>query len=92
MRLLKPKFWHKKNSLVSFFLLPVSIILQFIIIISRNLKKEEKFNIPIICIGNIYVGGTGKTPLCIEVAQILKKLNKKTAIIKKLHRTHKDEF
>ena len=50
------------------------------------------FSIPVICIGNIYLGGTGKTPLAIEVVNILKKLNNKTAIIKKLYKNHIDEF
>ena len=27
-----------------------------------GLLKSEKFNTPVICVGNITVGGTGKTP------------------------------
>ena len=42
--------------------------------------------------GNIYVGGTGKTPLSIEIAKILQKLNRKVAIIKKPYKEHNDEF
>ena len=92
MKIFKPKFWHKKNSLISFFLLPISLIFQFLIILKKNLKKRKKFSIPVICVGNIYVGGTGKTPLCIELFNILRKLNKKIAIIKKFYKTHEDEF
>ena len=92
MKIFKPKFWHKKNSLISFFLLPISLIFQFLIILKKNLKKRKKFSIPVICVGNIYVGGTGKTPLCIELAEVLKKLNKKVAIIKKFYAGHYDEF
>lgn len=29
---------------------------------NRNLLKQQKFNIPVVCVGNITVGGTGKTP------------------------------
>ena len=50
------------------------------------LKKERKFSIPVICIGNIYLGGTGKTPFCIELAAILKKLDVKIAIVKKFYK------
>jgi tetraacyldisaccharide 4'-kinase len=92
MKIFKPKFWHKKNSLLSFFLLPLSIFLQFLIIIKKIFTKKEKISIPVICVGNIYLGGTGKTPLCIELAEILKKLNKKTAIVKKFYKSHEDEF
>lgn len=28
-----------------------------------GLLKSEKFDIPVVCIGNITVGGTGKTPM-----------------------------
>jgi len=92
MKIFKPKFWHKKNSLISLFLLPLSIFFQLLIIIRRILKKEKKFSIPIICIGNIYLGGTGKTPLCIELAIILNKMNIKTAVVKRFYKAHKDEF
>ena len=92
MKIFKPKFWHEKNSLISFFLLPLSLILQFLIIIKTNLKKKKKFSIPVICVGNIYVGGTGKTPLCINLAEVLEKSNKKIAIIKKFYKEHSDEF
>jgi len=92
MKIFKPKFWHKKNSLISFLLIPLSTFLQFLIVVKKNLIKKEKFSIPIICIGNIYVGGTGKTPLCIEIAEGLIKKNKKIAIIKKYYKAHIDEF
>ena len=92
MKIFQPKFWQKKNSLLSFFLLPLSYFFQFLIILKKNLKKKNQFLIPVICVGNIYLGGTGKTPLCIELTEILKKFNKKTAIIKKFYKAHVDEF
>tara|TARA_B110000967_G_C18802899_1_gene519460 strand:+ start:325 stop:1257 length:933 start_codon:yes stop_codon:yes gene_type:complete len=91
MKIFKPKFWNKKNSLISFFLLPLSIFFQFSITVKKKLTKKEKFSIPVICVGNIYLGGTGKTPLCIELVEILKKFNKKTSIIKKFYKAHGDE-
>ena len=92
MKLFKPKFWHNKYSLISFCLLPLAIFFQFLLAIKKKIKKKVKFNTPIICVGNIYLGGTGKTPLCIEIAEILKKFNKKPAIIKKFYKSHQDEF
>ena len=92
MKIFKPNFWHKKNSFVAFLLIPLSIFFQFLVTFKNILIKKEKFSIPIICVGNIYLGGTGKTPLCIELAEILKKSNKKVAIIKKSHKAHEDEF
>ncbi len=90
MRVLKPKFWEK-NNLISLLLLPISLFFQFLIEIKKKLTIENSFKIPIICIGNIYIGGTGKTPLSILIAKELKKLKKKPAIIKKYYSEHADE-
>lgn len=92
MKLFKPKFWHKKNSIISFLLLPFSIFFQCLIILNKKFKTEKKFSIPVVCVGNIYLGGTGKTPLSIEISVILKKTFKKVAIIKKFYKSHDDEF
>ena len=92
MKIFKPRFWNTKNSLISFFLLPLSLFFQFLIILKKTFKKKVKFSIPVVCVGNIYLGGTGKTPLCIELARILKRLNKKVAIVKKFYKAHDDEF
>ena len=92
MRIIKPKYWDKKNSLISFFLIPFSIFFQILVFLKSKFTQEYIFSIPVICVGNIYVGGTGKTPLSIKIAKILKKLNKKVAIIKKSYREHDDEF
>jgi len=92
MKLFKPKFWSRKNSLISSFLLPVSFLLQLLIILKNKFCKKEKFSIPVICVGNIYLGGTGKTPLSIEIVKILKKIKKRGAIIKKFYKEHADEF
>ena len=90
MKLLKPKFWHKKNSVISFLLIPFSIFFQFLIILKKNLKIKTKFSIPVICVGNIYLGGTGKTPMCIKLTKILEKTYKKIAIIRKFYKSHDD--
>ena len=50
-----------------------------------------KFKIPIICVGNIYLGGTGKTPVSILISNEINKKNMKTVIIKKFYKNHADE-
>ena len=92
MKIFKPKFWNKKNNLISIFLLPISYFLQLLVILKKIFIKKENFNIPVICVGNIYLGGTGKTPLTIEIVNMLEKLNKRTAIVKKFYTNHYDEF
>tara|TARA_B100001996_G_scaffold379821_1_gene366174 strand:- start:1728 stop:2657 length:930 start_codon:yes stop_codon:yes gene_type:complete len=91
MMILKPKFWNKKNSLISLLLIPISFLLQLLIAIKKKITVKNSFKIPIICIGNIYVGGTGKTPLSIMLAKELIKHKKKPAIIRKYYPEHFDE-
>ena len=84
MNFKKPKFWdYPELSVWSIILYPLSLIFLFTSLILRILKVEKKFSIPIICIGNIYVGGTGKTPLALEIFKIIKSYGKNPAFIKK---------
>jgi len=92
MTILKPKFWNKKKTLIGLFLLPFSIFLQFLLILKKITTKKKKVSIPVICVGNIYLGGTGKTPLSLEIIEILDKSSKKIALIKKPYIGHMDEF
>tara|TARA_B100000780_G_C21036501_1_gene415719 strand:+ start:115 stop:1056 length:942 start_codon:yes stop_codon:yes gene_type:complete len=93
MKLKKPKFWdYKKPSLLSYFLLPLTIpiiINNFFLKFKKTSKK--KYKTKKICIGNIYVGGTAKTPLTIKMYKIFNKLNFRTATIKKYYTSHVDE-
>ena len=93
MKFLKPKFWDNDQiSLYSIFLLPVSLLMQIINFVRRLMVKSHKFSIPIICVGNIYLGGTGKTPLCSELFSILKNLNKNAVFIRKKYDSFQDEI
>jgi len=91
MKLNKPKYWDSKNSFFSIFLFPISLIFLAFISIKKKITKSINFNIPIICIGNIYIGGTGKTPTSIYLARELFKLGKKPAILRKYYKSHIDE-
>ena len=93
MKFLKPRFWDNDQiSLYSIFLLPVSLLMQIINFVRRLMVKSQKFSIPIICVGNIYLGGTGKTPLCSELFSILKNLNKNAVFIRKKYNSFQDEI
>ena len=88
MKIIKPIFWNNKN-LISLFLIPLSII-TFIINFFKNFLSKKNFRIKTICVGNIYLGGTGKTSLTIEINNILKK-SFKTIFIKKRYIDQLDE-
>ena len=91
MKLSKPDFWKNKNSILAILLLPISIIIQIMYLIKNILVSKKIFQVPVICVGNIYVGGTGKTPLSIRIFNGLKKTNKNPIIIKKFYNNQQDE-
>ena len=91
MKIFKPNFWSKKNHLLVFLLLPITLLLNVIIYFKRKIIKSKSSKIPIICVGNIYVGGTGKTPLSILICKELLNRSKNPALIRKYYKNHEDE-
>ena len=91
MKIFKPKFWDKKKNIISILLLPISLTLQLVIFLMKKITFKYNCNIPIICVGNLYLGGTGKTPLSIFLASEFSKIGKKPAIIKKFYSNQYDE-
>ena len=93
MKFKKPKFWdYKKPNYLSYILMPFTFPILLNNFFLRSIRKNAYQKKPIkICIGNIYVGGTAKTPLTIKISQILENLNIKTATIKKFYPDQVDE-
>ena len=91
MKLNKPVFWDRKIGFLSIVLYPLTLIYLVLIYIKKKFTKEQEFKFPIICVGNIYIGGTGKTPISIFLANEITKLGKKPVIIRKYYESHKDE-
>ena len=92
MKVYKPKFWDGKEfSLWPYILYPISAIVNLTNLLKFYYSRKEKFNIPTILVGNIYLGGTGKTPLCIEIFKILESLKLNPAFIKKHYEKYTDE-
>ena len=89
MKLIKPKFWESKN-FISFILYPLSTI-TFLINFTKKFSIKKNFEIKSICIGNIFIGGTGKTSLAIEINDLLRK-KFRTVFIKKSYKNQIDEI
>ena len=89
MKLIKPKFWKTKNfiSLILYPLSAVTLLINFL----KKFSIRKTFEIKTICIGNIFIGGTGKTSLAIEINELLR--NKfRTVFIKKNYKNQIDEI
>jgi tetraacyldisaccharide 4'-kinase len=69
--------WYRKSyTWLTILLLPLSWLFYLVITIRRlcyrlGLKKSISFTVPMIVVGNITVGGTGKTPFVIWLAKFL---------------------
>ena len=91
MKLFKPKFWKSNKNFFTVLLIPLSLITWIYIILKKTFIQKVEFNIPVICVGNIFIGGTGKTPLSIHIARKLSENGKNPAIVRKYYKSHKDE-
>ena len=81
-----PQIWQDKTHPISKLLFPLSLIYGFTMSIRRKLYqsgvlKSHSINVPVIIVGNITVGGTGKTPLVVWLADYLSNKNLKVGII-----------
>ena len=91
MNIKKPNFWDQKTpNLFAYLLLPIALIIKIFIYFKKK-PDNSKMNIKTICIGNFYIGGTGKTSLCIKINQILEKRKIKSCFIKKFYKNQADE-
>ena len=91
MNLKKPKFWDQnKPNILSYILFPIAYLIQFRDFFLK-LSKPKKFQIKTICLGNMYVGGTGKTSLSIAINKILTQKKIKSCFVKKFYENQDDE-
>jgi tetraacyldisaccharide 4'-kinase len=79
-------FWYRSPCLIAYLLLPFSLIFRGIVSIRRffyrvGIKKTTTFSVPIIVVGNIVVGGAGKTPLVIWLVKLLQQHGYKPGVI-----------
>lgn len=65
-----PKYWQS-NSVVSKLLTPVGSLYGWLTQMRIKLTEPVRADIPVICVGNITAGGTGKTPVSISIAKML---------------------
>ena len=92
MKLNKPKFWdYKKPNFIAYILFPLTFFVLVRNFFAKKFPKEKTDKIKTVCVGNIYVGGTGKTPLSIKINNLIKKQGIKSIVVKKFYSDQTDE-
>lgn len=91
-----PDFWLSRGVLAKC-LLPASYLYRGASSLRRSLYRAGRFasdrlGVPVIVVGNIFVGGTGKTPLVIWIAELLKQRGCKPGIITRGYRGRAPEW
>ena len=70
-----PKFWYRapdsNTSLIETILIPISALYKIGHAINMNLQQTKSVEIPVICIGNMTAGGSGKTPTIIALHKLI---------------------
>lgn len=75
-----PRFWEQAG-ICSSLLLPVSFLYQSVARLRFQLSSPMKSDVPVICVGNVVVGGAGKTPLVRYLAELCDELSLSKAIL-----------
>tara|TARA_Y100000996_G_scaffold320025_1_gene256179 strand:+ start:761 stop:1684 length:924 start_codon:yes stop_codon:yes gene_type:complete len=90
MNLKKPKFWDKKKpNIYAYLLYPIALIIK--LLNALKISKPKRTVIKTICVGNFYIGGTGKTSLSLKINEILKNNKIKSCFVKKFYKNQIDE-
>ena len=81
----EPGFWYKKGDIRGHLLAPLGRL--YALATAHRLKRphHEKLDIPVLCVGNINAGGTGKTPTVIALAQRLRDLGHVPHVVSRGH-------
>lgn len=67
-----PSFWNNRG-LISSLLLPAGKIYAGLTALRLKCRRPRRVNVPVVCIGNLTAGGTGKTPVAAAIAEILQR-------------------
>src|ERR1700726_5193307 len=76
----EPAFWHRPKSWKSHLLRPLAA-LYGAVATQRLLRKGFDAGVPVLCVGNYHVGGAGKTPAGLALADILRELGETPVVL-----------
>jgi len=83
------RHWSRRGA-IAWLLWPVSLLFRIVVWFRRiffrlGIRRSTHPGIPVVVVGNISVGGSGKTPLVLHVAEILRQAKWKPGIVSRGH-------
>jgi len=75
-----PEFWQKRGT-IAWALAPLGALYGISVAVKAAIARPFDPGIPVICVGNLTAGGTGKTPIAIAIAQASRARGKKPAFL-----------
>jgi tetraacyldisaccharide 4'-kinase len=81
----EPRFWWREPGMASALLSPLGALYGSTAA-ARMRRHGQRAAVPVICIGNFTLGGTGKTPTAIAVVELLKRAGRKPALLTRGYR------
>ena len=89
-------FWYRRSNW-RWLLYPLSALLQLLVLLKRFLYRKGflkvyEFSVPVVVVGNITVGGTGKTPFIAYLAEQLVKRKYRVGIVSRGYQSQLTEF
>jgi tetraacyldisaccharide 4'-kinase len=76
----EPAFWHRPSSWKSHLLRPLAALYGAVAAL-RLQRSGFDAGIPVLCVGNYHVGGAGKTPAVLALADILRELGERPVVL-----------
>jgi tetraacyldisaccharide 4'-kinase len=76
-----PDFWYAQPGIAAGLLTPVGAAIDAASRLRRAVARPYRAPVPVICIGNLVAGGSGKTPVALSLAGIFAARGTKAAIV-----------
>lgn len=82
MRVKEPHWWYREQaSIPGVLLAPIGALWGMVAEYRYRSKRPYRPALPVICVGNFTAGGTGKTPIAIAIASMLKEMGETPAFL-----------